>query len=296
MENLNLDKNTVYDMVIVGCGPGGLSAAVNAKIREKKILVFGGDHCLTKVGKAPRIDNYLGHYQVAGHDLRERFFKHAEELGILVSRERIDNIYPVENLFQLMIKGEVYSCKSVILATGLSVPDYLPGEKELLGKGVGYCATCDGPLYKGKNVILVGETVEGQEEANFLSDICESVIYISLHGEPNKLKKKVIVGKGKPIAIKGKDHFEALETEEKVYEAHGLFLIRQVTPVQEIIPGLELEDNFIKIDKNMATNIPGVYAAGDCTGPPYLLPKAVGDGAAAAINAVRYIDDQSLEG
>jgi thioredoxin reductase (NADPH) len=203
---------------------------------------------------------------------------------------RIDAIYPTGESFQLLVKGEVITAKSVILASGLSSPHYLPGEEKLVGKGVGYCATCDAPLYKGKKVIVLGETEEARDDANFLTEVCGKVIYISQHGNPDKLKENVEVVLEKPKAIHGEQRFESIETEKGKYEADGVFIIREVTPLKEILAGLEMEKSYIKVNHDLSTNIPGVFAAGDVTGPPYQIAKAVGEGATAALNAVKYLD------
>lgn len=287
-----MDNIKVYDLIIVGCGPAGLSAAVNAQIRNKKFLLIGGEYCLEKIHKAPRVDNYLGFYEIEGSELRNKFLEHVQKMGIEIKNKRVDAIYPLGKIIQVTVQGEVYSASALIIGTGLSAPKYIKGEKALLGKGVGYCATCDGPLYKGKKVIVLGETEEAQEEANYLADICESVIYLSLHGRPEKLKENVQIGEGKPLLVQGEQVFKALKTDKAVYEAAGLFIIRKETPVQDILPGLKVDKGYIEVDRAMQTNIPGVYAAGDCTGPPYQIGKAVGEGQTAALNAVKYIDSK----
>jgi len=189
-----------------------------------------------------------------------------------------------------MIDDNIIDTQSVILATGLSAPKYLPGEQDLLGKGVSYCATCDGPLYKNKSVLILGETVEAEEEANFMVGISNKVSYLSMYGKPQYLKKEVEILTGTPIHIQGSDNFSALKTNQGTYEADGLFIIREVTPVSELLPTLLLENNFIKVDHDMGTNIPGVYAAGDCTGPPFQVAKSVGEGLIAALSSAKYID------
>lgn len=291
-----MNPNVIYDILIVGCGPAGLSAAINATIRQKKILIFGSDSCLAKIQKAPIIDNYLGFHKIKGDDLRNEYLNHVQGLGITIQNIRIDGLYPAGDVFQALIKGEIYSTRSIIITTGLAVSKNLPGEQKLLGKGVGYCATCDGPLYKGKKVIVLGENKEAQEEANFLADICESVIYIPSHNQVlDKLKSKVKLGEGKPLAIVGEEHFTALQTDKDLIKADGLFIIREVTPIKEILSGLTFEKNYIKVQRNMATNIRGVFAAGDCTGPPYQIAKSVGEGQVAALSAVKYLDDLDLK-
>ncbi len=287
-----LDNKNTYDLIIVGCGPAGLSAAINAQIRNKKFLLIGGEYCLEKIYKAPRVDNYLGFFAIQGSELKNKFLEHVQKMGIEIQNKRVDAIYPLGKIIQVMVQGEVYSTTALIIGTGLSTPKYIKGEKDLLGKGVGYCATCDGPLYKGKRVIVLGETEEAQEEANYLADICDSVIYLSLHGHPENLKENIKIGEGKPLAVQGEQVFKALETDKAVYEADGLFIIRKETPVQDILPGLNVEKGYIEVDRTMQTNIPGVFAAGDCTGPPYQIAKAVGEGLTAALNAVKYIDSK----
>lgn len=283
-------EQTTYDVVIVGCGPAGLSAAINCRIREKNFLLLGGDFCTAKLHKAPHVENYLGFHDVSGELLRQNFLNHIESMGIEITKGRVDSIYPLGDTIQLMSGEQVIAARSVIIASGLSVPNYIPGEKELVGKGVGYCATCDGPLYRGKKVLVLAETAEAQEEANFLSEVCESVTYVSLHGKPEHLKAKVNIIEAKALKVKGEKTFQALETDRGILEADGLFIIREVKAVQDILPGLDLEGSFIKVDRALATNIPGVYAAGDCTGPPYQVAKSVGEGLVAALNAVKYLD------
>lgn len=285
-----METATSYELIIIGCGPAGISAAINAKIRQKNILLLGGDFCTARLFKAPHIDNYLGFPDISGKELREKFLRHLDKMDIKIRHDRVSSIYPLENQLQVLIKDEVVTTTAIILATGLSTPKYLAGEQELLGKGVGYCATCDGPLYRGKNVIVLGETAEAEEEANFLAEICKSVSYLSLYGKPQELKNAVNIIEGKPIKVQGGIRFTALETDRGSYAADGLFIIREFTPVSQLLPDLPLENNFIKVDHTMAAGIPGVYAAGDCTGPPFQVAKSVGEGLVAALNAVKYID------
>ncbi|MDX9872501.1 MAG: NAD(P)/FAD-dependent oxidoreductase [Clostridia bacterium] len=279
-----------YELLIVGCGPAGLSAAINAKIRGKKLLLLGGEFCTARLHKAPHVDNYLGFPDIGGADLREKFLAHVQKNNIDIVTRRVSALYPAGKDIQALVDNDVVSVKTVILATGLAAPQYLPGEQSLIGKGVSYCATCDGALYKGKKVIVLGETAEAEEEANFLAEICQSVSFLPAYGEPRHLKDKIQLLGGKPTAIKGENAFRTLETDTGSYEADGIFIIREVTPVSQLMPELALENNFIKVDHTMAANIPGVFAAGDCTGPPYQVAKSVGEGLIAALSAAKYID------
>ncbi|PKM86232.1 MAG: thioredoxin reductase [Firmicutes bacterium HGW-Firmicutes-12] len=287
---INIKLNETYEIIIIGCGPAGLSAAINANIREKEILLLGGEFCTARLYKAPHVDNYLGFQDISGKELRSKFLAHLKKTGIEIHSRQVSSIFSSGESLQAMIDDEIITAQAIILATGLSTPKYIAGEQELVGKGISYCATCDAALYRGKNVIVLGETEEAEEEANFMVNICNTVSYFSLYGSPHGLNDKVNIIKGKPKSIQGKSTFSALETEQETYEADGLFIIREVTPVSQLLPELSLDNNFIKVNHDMATNLPGVYAAGDCTGPPFQVAKSVGEGLVAALSAAKYID------
>ena len=280
------------DILIVGCGPAGLSAAINTTIRNKKTLIYGGDFCSPKLNKAPHISNYLGFWDITGEELRQKYLEHVRSLGISIEKQRIDNIYPAPGNITVVSKGKMISAKALILAIGLQNPRYLPGEESLLGKGVGYCATCDGPLYKGKRVAVIGYTKEGEEEANFLADLAQEITYLPLYEGLGELKDNIKVVKAKPKSILGKEKLQGLETEGETLELDGLFIIRESVPPAQILPGLQIEKNAIIVDRSMATNIEGIFAAGDCTGAPYQLAKAVGEGTVAGLSA-SYVDKLS---
>jgi thioredoxin reductase (NADPH) len=279
-----------YDVLIIGCGPAGLSAAVNVTIRNKKTVVYGGEFCSPKLSKAPHINNYLGFWDVSGEELRQKYLKHVEELGIKIEYNKIENIYPMGNSFNVVSKGNMLMCTAIVLAVGVQNPKYLPGEEELLGKGVGYCATCDGPLYKGKKVGVIGYSREAEEDVNFLADLAGEVVYLPLYEGLGNIKESVQVAKEKPKSLLGKEKLQALETEGETLELDGLFIIRETVPPAKLLPGLKIERNSIWVDRKLATNIKGVFAAGDCTGAPYQLAKAVGEGAIAGLSAVSYVD------
>ena len=128
-----------YDILVIGCGPAGLSAAINTTIRNKKTKVFGGDFCSPKLHRAPHINNYLGFWDITGEELRKRYLNHVQQLEIDIEQQRIDNIYPAGNSFNVVSKGNMIICNAIIISVVLQNPKYIPGEDELLGKGVGYC-------------------------------------------------------------------------------------------------------------------------------------------------------------
>ncbi len=139
-----------YDIAIIGSGPAGLSAALNAKIRNKKFILFGNNDLSTKLVKAPKVNNYLGFVGKDGMDLKNQFMGHLKEMDIEITEERINSIYAMGEYFALMVNEKMYEATSIIIATGIEYTKPMKGEEEFLGKGVGYCATCDAPLYKEK--------------------------------------------------------------------------------------------------------------------------------------------------
>lgn len=281
----------MYDIAIVGAGPAGLSAAINADIRNQHTVVFAGREETTYLDKAPDIDNYLGFPNINGLELITRFRDHvAQHSDIEIKREKVVNIMPMGTSFMINANNVFYESRAIILAIGIPRTRFMPGEQEFIGKGVGYCATCDGPLYKGKTVAVISEEVSGQEEADYLAGICQKVYYIPLYKGPVEVNERVEVLNDKPVSIEGDEMVKALKLKNAVLTVDGIFVLRKVTPVDQLIRGLEMDKGIIRVDRDMETNIPGVYAAGDCTGEPYQVAKAVGEGTVAALAAARYVD------
>ena len=123
-----------YDILIIGCGPAGLSAAINTTIRNKKTKVFGGDFCSPKLHRAPHINNYLGFWDITGEELRQRYLKHVQQLKIEIQNQRIDTIYPVGDVFNVVSKGNMIICKAVIIAVACKILSFFPAKKNCWGK------------------------------------------------------------------------------------------------------------------------------------------------------------------
>lgn len=289
------------DIAIVGSGPAGLSAALNAKIRNKSFIVFGNNNLSNKVIKASKINNYLGFYGVTGKDLAEKFKEHINSMDIKITEERVNNIYAMGDYFALMVNEKMYEAKTIILATGMEVGKTLEGEERLLGKGVGYCATCDAPLYKDKKVAIIGYNKESKEEANFLNEIASKTYFIpmykndSLMRESNELDNSIEVINDRPVQIKGENLVNKVSFKEKEIDVDGVFVIKDSASPKSLVPGIETEGPHIKVDINMQTSITGCFAAGDCAGKPYSYIKSAGQGQIAAINAVSYLDKLRIE-
>ena len=287
-----MNKKT-YDVAIIGCGPAGLSAAVNASIRRKSIILLGGELCTPKLQKSPLVSNYLGFPEIDGRSLRDKFLRHARSMDIPVLQEKVDSVTRLEgDMFSLQTEQSEYHTRTVIMATGVTVSEPVKGEREFIGKGVSYCATCDGPLFAGQQVAVLAYTKEGIEDANYLADICRKVYFISGGGlAPQGLKDVVEVIENQKIgAVTGKEFVSAVIIGDRTLAVNGIFIYRETYLPDQLISGLNMTENHIDVDRSFQTNVKGVFAAGDCTGKPYQLAKAVGEGQVAALSAVQYLD------
>lgn len=284
-----------YDIAIIGSGPAGLSAAINAKIRNKDLIIFGNDDFSAKLVKAPKINNYLGFIQVSGIELKENFQEHINSLGISIVNERINNVYAMGDYFALMVNEKMYEAKTVILATGIEYTKPFKGEEQFLGKGVGYCATCDAPLYKGKVVTIIGYNKEAEEEANYVSELASKVYYVPMYDAEYRLNSSIEIVKDRPVEVVGSDRVTKLILAKGEIDTHGIFVLRDSISPGQLVPGLTIEDNHIKVDRLMKTNINGCFAAGDGVGKPYQYIKAAGEGLIAALSATAYLDAKNRE-
>lgn len=281
-----------YDIAIIGSGPAGLSAAINANIRNKSMIIFGNAELSHKLVKAPKINNYLGFYDVTGLELKERFQQHIDAMDIKLMNEKVNTVYAMGDYFVLQVNEKMYEARAVIIATGMEFTRPLKGEAEFLGNGVGYCATCDAPLYKNKVVTIVAYNKEGEEEANFVSELASKVYYIPMYKGEYKLNSNIHVVKEIPLEILGGDKVEKLKLNNSELATDGIFLLKDSVAPDQLVPGLLIEEGHIKVDRNMRTNIEGCYAAGDCAGKPYQYLKSAGEGQVAALSAVSYLDSK----
>ena len=281
-----------YDIAIIGSGPAGLSAALNAKIRNKKFILFGNNDLSSKLVKAPKVNNYLGFVGKNGEDLKNQFMGHLREMDIDITEERINSIYAMGEYFALMVNEKMYEATTIILATGIEYAKPMKGEEEFLGRGVGYCATCDAPLYKEKIVTIIGYNKEAEEEANFVSELASKVYYIPRYKGELELNSSIEVVEDIPVEIKGDNKVDRLLTKNGEIKTDGIFLLRDSISPGQLVPGLKITNDHIEVDRTMKTNIEGCFAAGDCTGKPYQYIKAAGEGNVAALSAVSYLDSK----
>jgi len=282
-----------YDIAIIGSGPAGLSAALNAKIRKKSFIIFGNKELTTKLSKAHEINNYLGFYRKSGKEIQEEFSNHLREMDITITEEKINNVYAMGDYFGIMVNEKMYEATTVILATGVQYGKLFKGEERLLGKGVGYCATCDAPLYKNKVVTIISYNKHEEDEANFIATIASKVYYIPMYKEEVEVDSSIEILNDMPVEIIGEDKVSKLKLKNSEIDTDGIFILRDSISPGQLVPGIEIVDNHIQVDRLMKTNINGCFAAGDVVGKPYQYIKAAGEGNIASLSAVNYIDSIS---
>lgn len=283
-----MDKR--YDIAIIGSGIAGMSAALNAKIRKKDFIFFGSKDMSSKLVKAHKINNYPGFFDKSGSEIKDELQKHMDYMDIKITEDNVLNIYSMGDYFIIMSKQGLYEATSVIIATGVNFGKSLKGEKEFLGRGVGYCATCDAALYKDKIVTIISYSKE-ENEANFLASIASKVYYIPMYKEYVDVDKSIEIVNDIPVEIKGNDFVNELILKKSKIKTDGIFILRESSDPEQLVPGLEIENNHIKVNRLMETNIRGCFAAGDIVGAPYQYVKAAGEGNIAALSAVSYIDN-----
>jgi len=265
------------DIIIIGGGPAGVSAALTAKNRGKSVTVISNSAEQSNLWKSKLIENYPGCPNVSGEEILKIFRKQLDDAGIEVIKARALNAMPLGKSFSVSCGQDYYEAKSIILTVGISQQLVFSGEEQFLGMGVSYCATCDGMLYRGKKVAVIGMNEEAASEAEFLRSIGCEVEYFDK-------------ARAKKYEIRGNENVTALIADDTEYSVDGVFILRSTIAPNNFLSGLILENGHIVADGSMKTSINGVFAAGDCTGRPYQIARAVGQGNTAALAACEYLD------
>ena len=272
----------IYDVAIVGTGPAGLSAALTLKLHNKEILWFGPSALSDKVQKSEKIANYPGVPMTTGSDLNETFRKQADELGIEITDKKVTNIAATGDHFMLLADNDMYEASNVLICTGMASGKGLEGEDKLLGMGVSYCATCDGFLYKDKTIAVYCTDERMAHEIKYLEELAAKIYVYTNFGYTSDAKNAEVI-KMPPKKLEGGMKVESMELADgSKVDIDGIFILRPSIAPSKVFSGLELDGSHIKVDKNQQTNYEGCYAAGDCTGRPYQITKAVGEGNVAA--------------
>lgn len=267
----------MYDCIVIGGGPAGLSAAVALRSRNRSVLIISNPSGKNPLYRAEKIDNYLGLPGKTGADMLNLFQAHALSAGAELKTGKVLSAMDMGTSYFLTVGSEVYEAKSLILASGVSRGQKYAGEQELLGHGVSYCATCDGMLYRNKPVCVIGRSADAPQEANYLAQIGCQVTYVSPL-KPEGLDAAIPFVKAGSLEILGTHQVEGLRANGAVIPCLGVFILREAVAPMDLFPDLELENGYIKVDRFMHTNLRGIFAAGDCTGKPLQVAKAVGEG------------------
>ncbi|MCR5663994.1 MAG: NAD(P)/FAD-dependent oxidoreductase [Oscillospiraceae bacterium] len=268
----------LYDILIVGGGPAAASALLTAKNRGKTVAVVANGPETGSLWRAERITNYPGLPPMSGREMAGLFARQIEENADDLIRGRALNVLPMDGFFGVAVGNDYYQARALILTVGITREKLFPGEEEYLGRGVSYCATCDGMLYRGKTVAVVGSGREAAEDADFLESIGCRVLRYPENGRyeiRGGLKADRLVFRGEETPV------------------DGIFVIKDTVSVTRLVPGLVYENGGIVTRPDLSTDVPGVFAAGDCTGKPYQIARAVGEGNVAALSACEYLSKKA---
>lgn len=301
----------MHDIIIIGAGPAGLTAALYALRADKKVLilekgVFGG-----QITFSPQIENYPGFLSMSGNEFADKLIDQVITQGAEIEMETVSSVRDDGEYKTVITDVGEHQAKAVIIATGVKHRQTgMPNENSLVGKGVSYCAVCDGAFYRGKTVAVLGGGNSALQEAVLLSDLCEKVYVIQnldfLTGEAKlqeKLSKKdnVEIILGTVIAgLIGEDELKSIrlrkeaDSSESELVVDGLFVAIGLEPDNDKFSSVAAlnEWGYFDCDESCVTNTPGVFAAGDCRSKKIRqITTATADGAVAALAACRYIDD-----
>ena len=280
-----------YDVIVCGKGPAGIQAALYIKRANLNVLVIGKDGgALERVDK---IGNYYGYSLIDGKTLLNASYQQAKDLDIDIQSEEITSLVQIETGFEVITNLNTYSTKAIILATGATRNSIkIPAIKELEGRGVSYCSICDAFFYQKKTVGVLGHGAFAAQEARELLDIA-SKIYVFTNGlQPSSdFDSKVEFITEPLVSINGTDRIKSVTTTNQTIELSGLFIaLGSATSIDLATKlGLEIENNKIEVTKRQQTNMPGIFAAGDCTPGIMQVAKAVGEGCIAALEAINYV-------
>lgn len=294
----------MYDVIIIGAGPAGLTAAIYLGRAGKKVLILEKNVYGGQIVNSKEVENYPAIIKISGFDFSNNLYNQAKNFGAELKYETVVNLTKDK---EVTTNRGKYQAKSIIIATGLSNRTLeIDGVDSFIGRGISYCATCDGNFFKDKVVAVVGGGNTALEDAIFLSNICKKVYIIhrrtTFRGEKilqdilNKKENVEFVFNSNVVKINGNELLESIiintNNEEKELQIDGLFLAIGQIPNNSYIDIIDLDEKGYAIaNEDCKTNIDGIYVAGDFrTKKVRQLVTAASDGATAAINAIEYIE------
>ena len=296
---------SIFDCIIVGSGIAGMTSAIYLKRAGKRVLLLEKSAPGGQINMSPAVENYPGFLNIEGAILASNIFEQTQKLNIDYKYGNVLNIKKEEKNFTVTTDIESYKTASIIIATGRKVEKLnLNYEEELIGKGISYCAICDGNFFKGKNVSIYGNDYKVLEEAIYLANICENVNIIcekdkfenntTLLETINEYKNITIYFNSKIIELI-KDNgllsgIKIKKTSEKIINCECLFVGNNLVPDLNFLSDIKKDNGYIIVDKNMNTNIKGVFACGDVIKKDvYQLTTAIGEAAISANSVLAYL-------
>ena len=283
----------MYDVIIIGAGPAGITASLYIKRGNLNPLVIYNDK--SSLEKTEKIDNYYGFENgIDGKKLYEDGIKQAENLGIDIKNEEVLKIEFTEDGYSVTTANNEYNSKVIILATGnnKNTPN-IKGIKEFEGKGISYCAICDGFFYKNKNVVVIGSGNYAISETNDLINISKEITILTNGKEAPQIRAgNVSVNEKEIKEIRGDLRVEEIEFKDNTkLKTDGIFIAEGTAGAIEFAKklGIITKNNKIIVNEKMETNVPGIYACGDCTEGLFQISKAVYQGTVAGLEAIKYL-------
>ena len=281
------------DCIIIGSGAAGISAALTLKANGKDFMLLGSRMLSEKIEKAESIRNYPGLSNVTGKQFVHALQTQLSDMDIAITEEKAIGVYALNGKFGVATEqGNYYESKTVILACGVEAVKTIDGETEFAGRGVSFCATCDGALYKGKTIAVFCTSKRLEHEIEYLAGFAKKVYVIPMY-KPLEIKgENVEIIRKMPVKIDGEKRVEKLIFKEQELKIDGLFSLRESVSPVTLVSGLQTENGHVVVTRNMQTNLAGFFAAGDCTGRPYQYTKAAGEGNVAAHAVSEYLSQK----
>ena len=287
----------MLDCIIIGSGVAGLSAALTLKANGKSFLIFGSPDLSEKIEKAELIRNYHGLSNVTGKAFIAALKAQLLDAEIEIKNEKVGGVYAMKDKFTVLTQDQTaYESRTVILACGVESVKQIDGEESFIGRGVSYCATCDGFLYKGKTIAVFCTSKRLEHEIGYLADIAEKVYLMPMYKDVEIARDNVEIIRKMPQKIDGTKRVEKItfavapsQNIPKEIAIDGVFMLRDCVSPAILVGGLQMNDGHVVVDRDMSTNLSGCFAAGDCTGRPYQYAKAVGEGNVAAHSVSKYV-------
>ena len=301
-----MTQTSTYDVVILGCGPAGIQAAIHASRKKTRVLMLG------RMNKSSlfwaHVENFLGMFKTSGEEMLKTGISQAQSFGAEILEEDALGITPGKRCFTIETEsGQTVCARALVIATGTTRNKLgVPGEKELLGRGVSYCVECDGGFFKGEDVAIVGGQSAAAGGALTLLHLAQSVHLVCQSLDVSPALQAKLRGSGAVLhegvtvtAIQGEKQVVGLTLSDgTTLPVAGVFIEQGAKGVLELASslGLTLDESmkYLQTDKSQAASVPGVFAAGDICGPPLQMAKAVGEGCVAGTMAANYAKNLKL--